>query len=329
MVCSYGCQPSSQQQATSMDMITVTTSDGQLIKLQQPTQRIVCLFEASLDDLYMLGAGKQVIGIPSKIYTAPDLYAAYSILDQRIAKKQIVTPSHWEASTNIESVLALQPDLVIVSSGQQDLIELLRQMHIAVYPVQSENLQQTQQELLDLGKLTGTQDRARQLNQFIEREIQAIQQQLKPVQQQLRVYYAWSGGRIFSTSGRNSMPNTVIQLAGAKNIVESSIDQPSVNPERLLIWDPDIILLWNSDPQILLKRPELQTLKAVRDKKVFTLSPGFLFNPHTPKILLAANQLHHWIYPDPSDAYRATQDKYRILTMFYGATAANQLMQLH
>lgn len=310
----------------SSTIIQVTDTLGHQVTLTQPAKRIVVLFEASLDDLYMLGASSAIIGIPAKIYHSTGLFSAYSIIDSRIKERKIATPSSWEASTNLESIIALQPDLVIINSSQRDVIELLKQMNIAVYAVQSENLMQTQKELLDLGQLTGTSIRATQLVAFITQEIQAMHS--KSTAPPKRVYYAWSGGRIFSTSGRNSMPNSIMTLAGTENIIRSEIDQPSVNPEHLLEWDPDIILLWNSDPQQIYQRPELQFLTAVKNKAVFSLSPSFLFNPHTPKILLAANQLHHWVNPSQLNGMTAENDQKRILTVFYGPTIANQLLQL-
>ncbi|MBF7688944.1 ABC transporter substrate-binding protein [Acinetobacter sp. EC24] len=306
--------------------IQVTDASNHTVTLTRPAQRIVVLFEASLDDLYMLGAGQSVVGIPAKVYHSPSLFAAYRLLDPRIAQQQIATPSSWEASTNLESIVALQPDLVLVSSGQRDVIELLKSMHIAVYAVQSENYQQTRKELLDLGVLTGQAERAKQLVSFIEDEIQAMHNTSNMPPKQ--VYYAWSGGRIFSTSGRNSMPNTVMALAGTENIVKTELDQPTVNPEHLIEWNPDVILLWNSDPKLIYNRPELQSLKAVQNKQVFSLNPSFLFNPHTPKILLAANQLHHWVSPSKQSAIYASQDQKRILSMFYGPIIAEQLLQL-
>ncbi|MBF7682571.1 ABC transporter substrate-binding protein [Acinetobacter sp. B5B] len=311
---------------TSSDQIHVTDAYHQTVTLSRPAKRIVVLFEASLDDLYMLGAGHNVVGIPAKIYHSPSLFSAYRLLDTRIAQKQIATPSSWEASTNLESIVALQPDLVLVNSAQRDVIELLKSMHIAVYAVQSESYSQTRKELLDLGELTGTSTRAHELVQFIEQEIQAMQHTTQyPAQQ---VYYAWSGGRIFSTSGRNSMPNTVMTLAGTENIIKSDVDQPTVNPEHLLEWNPDVILLWNSDPALIYARPELRSLKAVQHRQVFSLNPSFLFNPHTPKILLAANQLHHWVNPSIQSTAHAHQDQQRILSMFYGPIIAEKLLQL-
>lgn len=328
LVIQTGCSPAQDHVHSQLRYpINVTDRDVNTVQLNQPAQRIVCLFEASVDDLYMLGAGEAIVGIPAKIYTSSDLYRAYSILDRRIHEKKIATPSNWEASTNIESVVALQPDLVIVSAGQKDVIQILNKMHIPVYSVLSENLQQTRKELLDLGKLTGKSKRASELVDFIDHEIQSIQQRNHAQSNQKTIYYGWSGGRIFSTSGRDSMPNTVMTLAGARNVVNTAIDQPNVNPEKLIEWNPDVILLWNTNPKQVYQRPELKTLTAVKQQHVFNLSPSFLFNPHTPKILLAANQLNHWVYPAPHSAHAATQDKLRILTQFYGKTAAEQLIQ--
>ncbi|WP_288390108.1 ABC transporter substrate-binding protein [uncultured Acinetobacter sp.] len=317
--------PSDQANTVQID---VTDRYGNRVQLQKPAQRIVCLFEASVDDLYMLGAGSALVGIPAKIYSAPDLYRAYSILDRRIAQKQIATPSNWEASTNIESVVALQPDLVVVNAGQTDVIKVLQKMQIPVYAVMSENLQQTRKELHDLGTLTGRSKRAQQLLQFIDAEIAAMNAKKHNTTQQKTVYYGWSGGRIFSTSGIDSMPNTVMTLAGARNVVTTSIDQPNVNPEKLLEWNPDVILLWNSRPEQIYERPELSTLSAVRQRQVYSLRPAFLFNPHTPKILLAANQLQHWLSGSVDVHQDAAHDMQRILSEFYGATHAAQLIHM-
>ena len=78
--------PSDQANTVQID---VTDRYGNRVQLQKPAQRIVCLFEASVDDLYMLGAGSALVGIPAKIYSAPDLYRAYSILDRRIAQNKL------------------------------------------------------------------------------------------------------------------------------------------------------------------------------------------------------------------------------------------------
>lgn len=55
--------PSDQANTVQID---VTDRYGNRVQLQKPAQRIVCLFEASVDDLYMLGAGSALVGIIPK-----------------------------------------------------------------------------------------------------------------------------------------------------------------------------------------------------------------------------------------------------------------------
>ncbi|MEQ4564207.1 MAG: ABC transporter substrate-binding protein, partial [Acinetobacter sp.] len=76
------------------------------------------------------------------------------------------------------------------------------------------------------------------------------------------------------------------------------------------------------------ERPELSTLSAVRQRQVYSLRPAFLFNPHTPKILLAANQLQHWLSGSVDVHQDAAHDMQRILSEFYGATHATQLIHM-
>ncbi|MCH4247337.1 MAG: ABC transporter substrate-binding protein [Acinetobacter populi] len=328
-MCLSACNHSAQEKFKQSYAIQVTDAKGDLVQLKQPAQRIVCLFEASLDNLYMLGAGQRVIAIPGKVYTSSSLYHAYSILDARIKEKKLATPSQSDSASSLESIISLKPDLVVMYANQPDSITLLRSMNIPVYAAQSENLTQTLKELQDLGTLTGQQQRASHLIQFIQHELAVIQKTTDvdfPIKK--TVYYAWSGGRIFSSSGRDSMPNSMITLAGAENIIQAAIDQPTVNPENLIEWNPDAILLWNSDAKLIYQQPELQGLKAVKQQQVFNLMPSFFYNPHTPKILLAANQLHHWLYRQNDAASRAKQDQYRILNMFYGTQHGQQLAQL-
>lgn len=328
-MCLSACDHSAQEKFKQSYAIQVTDAKGDLVQLKQPAQRIVCLFEASLDNLYMLGAGQRVIAIPGKVYSSSSLYQAYSILDARIKEKKLATPSQSDSASSLESIISLKPDLVVMYANQPDSITLLRSMKIPVYAAQSENLAQTLKELQDLGTLTGQQQRASHLIQFIQHELAVIQKTTDvdfPIKK--TVYYAWSGGRIFSSSGRDSMPNSMITLAGAENIIQAAIDQPNVNPENLIEWNPDAILLWNSDAKLIYQQPELQGLKAVKQQQVFNLTPSFFYNPHTPKILLAANQLHHWLYRQNDAASHAKQDQYRILNMFYGTQHGQQLAQL-
>jgi len=114
-------------------------------------------------------------------------------------------------------------------------------------------------------------------------------------------------------------------LAGAYNIVETETNQPNVNPETLIEWNPDNIVLWNTNPELIYQREELKGLNAVKQQKVFNLTPAFIYNPHTIKIIVTAIHLNHSIYPEQSDLPVDTL-KLRILSKLYGASLAKELM---
>ena len=122
-----------------------------------------------------------------------------------------------------------------------------------------------------------------------------------------------------------SITNDFIELAGAYNIVQTAANQPNVNPETLIEWNPDNIVLWNTNPKLIYER-KLQGLSAVQNRKVFNLSPAFIYNPHTIKIIITAIYLNHSIYPEQSDLPVSTLQQ-RILTKLYGEQLAKALVQ--
>ncbi|MCU4482702.1 ABC transporter substrate-binding protein [Acinetobacter ursingii] len=315
----------SVQTTPSHSRLSVVDSSGYRVTLEHPAQRVVCLFESSCDGLYMLNQGNKIVGIPAEIYQQPMLYHAYSVLDRRIQAKQIQSPSQGNNATNIESLLMLQPDLVIMGGGEKQTIALLRKLGIAVYIMESSTYAQVKEELSNIAILTDATVRAKTILQYSDQKITEIQRNTAKQPHQQTIYYAWSGGRIFSTSGTQSITNDFIELAGAKNIVSTKTNQPNVNPETLIEWNPDNIVLWNTDPQLIYQRPELQTLKSVQQRRVFNLSPAFIYNPHTIKIVLTALYLHHHIYTDVQSSDNMKETQYQVLSMLYGSKAAQAL----
>ena len=303
----------------------VVDSSNTQVCTQQAAERIVSLFESGLDGLYMLGQGHKVIGIPAEVYIQPLLFKAYSKLDQRIAEKQLATPSQGGNATNLESLMLLKPDLVILGSGQTQTIQLLRQFGIAVYVMESSTYAQVKEELYEIAVLTGASSRAEEILSFSDRMMQEVAEKTSKQAKKQSVYYAWSGGRIYSTSGRRSITNDFIELAGAYNIVPTDTSRPNVNPETLIEWNPDNIVLWNTEPKLVQEREELKGLSAVQNGKIFNLSPAFIYNPHTIKIILTAIYLNHHIYPESSNL-PVEELQRQILSTLYGEQLAQELL---
>jgi len=291
-----GCRQPIAEDSVGSDKLTAIDSRGVQIILQQPARRIVVLSQGGLDGLYMLGAKNAIVGIQASIYTNPDTFHYFGLLDERIAAREIASPGHWGHSTNLESVVRLNPDLVILESSQTDQITILEKMNFNVFAIEGRNNESMFTELINLGILTGTQPRAEELIKYTRDQFSDIVRFTSQFEKKKSIYYAWSGGRVYSTSGRGGRIGQAMDLAGVENACPFDVDVPNVNPENLVVWNPDVILLWNSDPDLLWAKKELSSLKAIQDKQILKLNPSFFYDPHTLKIVLLARELNQFCY---------------------------------
>lgn len=306
--------------------ISAVDAIGDTIRLTKPAQRVIALIPAALDAIYMLHADSAIIGVPNRVYTDPNLYPYFSKIDPRIKEKKIATPALAEGGPNMETIIKLNPDLVIVQSNHTDAITMLKELGIAVFGITSQNFEQLNEEIQNLGILLGKEDRAKELLSFSQSQIAGLKERNRNISQKKTIYYSWSGGRIYSTTGRKGMMNDCFEMAGLENACPHDIDAPNISPETLISWNPDIMLLWNTDESVLYQQKELSSLKALKEKKVFNLSPPFLYDPHTLKILLASVAINQYSYPGTANE-KLSFRQMEILSGLYGPEKAKLILR--
>lgn len=96
--------------------------------------------------------------------------------------------------------------------------------------------------------MSGAQKRAQEILSFSDEIVAEVAAKTARQPNKQSIYYAWSGGRIFLPRDVSRLPMIFIELAGAYNIVQTNTNQPNVNPETLIEWNPDNIVLWNTNP---------------------------------------------------------------------------------
>lgn len=293
-----GCTHRSSADDGKKKSISVKDALGHAIELDKPVERIVCLYEPALDALYMLKAEAKIVGIFNGIYTSDELFPYYAKLDDRIQQKQLAVPGN-NGDGNIESIMMLSPDIVILQAAQEELAAALRSVGVKVYTANVEKYDEVFQTMRDLALLTGTPERAHELIAYVEAEYAVMKARSSTLQAKKKAYFSWAHGRIFSTAGRNSMMNFCLEIAGVENACPFELDQPNINPETLLDWNPDLIIMWNDSPNEFYKRKELGEVSAVKNKQIYNLLPMFFYNPHTLKSLSTAVSIHNWAYPSP------------------------------
>lgn len=308
-----------EMDAETTAAIRVIDFRGRSLTLKQPARRLVCLIESALSGLYMLEAENRIVGVSTNVYEG-EVYPYYAAMDPRIATKTLAAPGNWDF-VSVERVVALEPDLVVIWAQQEESIRVLEERGIPVFGVFLRTFADVSRELRALGALTGTTERAEDLIRFTESELVKIQNLVAAASGRPRVYFMWAQGELES-SGAGSTVDELIGLAGGTNVCGRIQQEHLVlNREQLLLWDPEVIVMWYNerlDPKDLLALPLWRSVSAVRQGRVHEFPGVFTGDLWTLKFQLAVLQAARWCHPELFPDRDPTVEQQRLLARLYG-----------
>ncbi len=301
---------------------------GRATNLPKPAQRVVCLIESALSGLYMLGAQDKVVAVSTNVYQE-EVHRYYAAMDPRIAGKKLPTPGNWDF-VNIESIVALQPDLVIIWASQTEAIDALVDKGVAVYAVELHSFEDVFKEIGDFGVLFGKEARAGELLGYAAKELAALAESRTglTVGDRPGVYFMWAQGAM-ETSGAPSTVNDLIELAGGRNVAGHMRQEHLViNPEHILTWQPQVIIMWRNpklSPKELATMPVWQSLPAAKTGRIHELPSVFYCDLWTLKFLHAIKLIATWCQPDKFPLSDSSGSKRHLLKTLYGAELGERI----
>ena len=254
--------------------------EGSLVSLTAPAMRIISLAPSLTEILYAAGAGNKVVGAVEFSDYPPE------------ARSLPVVGRH--DSLDLETLLALQPDLVIAwrSGNPRAAINRLRELGLTVYVAEPKDLDTVASHLDRIGTLAGTSTEASEASANFRRQLQDLRARYSRRESVRTFYQVWN--RPLITAGGTELINDIISLCGGANIFkELSRVAPKVSVESVLSRDPQIIVASGMDqerPEWLDSWRDWTGLSAVRDDKLFFIPPD-LMQRHTPRALEGAQRL--------------------------------------
>lgn len=210
--------------------MTFTDQMGYTITLPQLPQRIVSLVPSQTELLFDLGLEDRLVGV-TKFCIHPK---------EKVKQK---TKIGGTKNFKLEVIDKLQPDLIIGNKEEnyQEGIEALQ----AKYPVWMSDiytLEDTLQMITQIGRLTGTEARAKELTQGIVSGFQLLRT-LQPAIP--TAYFIWR--KPYMVVGGHNFIDHILQRCGFSNIFADQTRYPEVSPEQLQEAAPKLILL-SSEP---------------------------------------------------------------------------------
>lgn len=152
------------------------------------------------------------------------------------------------------------------------------------------SLDDTYNDLRNLGRIFDVQDRANQLIASMQAQVADIRQHLPT--RQPRVFLYDSGEDRAMTSGRLGMPQALIDAAGGRNILDDlETSWTRVNWENVVEHNPEVIVIVDygevnaqQKEQFLLNHPALQSVDAIKQRR-FIVIPYVQATPGIDNVL--------------------------------------------
>ena len=249
---------------------TVTDMVGRKVFIPKKAERIVTTFKPSTLSVYCLGLASRLVGVDNECRYEPFTTGVYPA----IAKAAGVGTK--SSGLNIETIVALKPDLVILYS-QKDGITLADRLvglgipSIVVLPEDFDKLDQT---LLLIGKAAGIEKHAKEVVALSHDVLNYVSEHVRSIPEtaRKRCYYGGSRG-FFSTASGEMLQSEIFVKAGGINVSQAFTGYfKRISPEQFITWNPEFVVVTGNVRRSLptiLARPELQGVTAIAHKQVY------------------------------------------------------------
>lgn len=195
---------------------------------ESSSQRIISLAPSLTRQLYLLGVEARLV--------ANTIYCRQPPEAQKKEKIGTVT------KLNLEKVIVLKPDLVLATSlTNHKQVEKLKNLgiRVKVFP-NAKNFSGICEELIELGKIVGSENKSKQIVSRANDKVNSIQQNIKNLPKPKVLVQI--GAKPLWVATKVSFINDFIKLAGGANIGPSG-KSGLYSREKVLEQNPDVIII--------------------------------------------------------------------------------------
>lgn len=281
------------------DGLIIKDMTGKEVTITKEIKRIVILQPADCEILYAIGAGDLLVGrgeycnYPEEVLQVPSVQSGFE--------------------TNFEQIIALNPDLVILTKmGQtEDDSKKLEEAGIIAITSDAQSISDVYTAIDMIGKITGKTDEADQLIASMKQSFEDITKKAEG-KEGSSVYFEVSPLEYgLWAAGTGTFMDEIAAMLGLKNAFEDLTGWQSVSEEQVLARDPDYIVttaIYFGDGQTpveeVMGRPNWSDIKAVKNNQVFNADSDAITRPG-PRLVDAAEAFYTFVYESQQEADKA------------------------
>ena len=271
----------SSKSASDPALRTVTDEYGRAVAIKPQPERIISLAPSITETLFALELGDRVVGVTSYCDYPPEAR-------QKVDVGDTLRPG-------IEKIVALKPDLVIVSTASQleSFVRKLDEVGIPVYISNPRDLEGVLKSIENLGDICGVSDRGRELSRELRARVESVESRVAG-RERPAVFLAL-GSNPLITAGRNAFVTDLINRAGGRSISsDETADYPQYSLETAVARRPEVIFLQAGEDDL---PAGLKQTPAAVAGRVYRLEDDLLLRPG-PRIVDGLEQMAAKIHPE-------------------------------
>jgi iron complex transport system substrate-binding protein len=268
----------------------VTDEVGRTVRVPQPVRRIVSLAPSLTETVYALGLQDRLVGDTIYCDYPPD------------ARKK--TKVGGAINPSLEQIVALHPDLVLVTKGLNRLetADALEGLGISSYStVHPHTVEEIITSLKKLSDVLGVPEAGTSVAREMQRRLADLQQSVGALAAKRVLFVVWTQPLI--SVGKDTFIADALRRAGAVSIVESEQGWPQVSLEEVARLQPEFLVFADSHSEsaspaveMLATLPGWSILDAVSNRRFAVISDAV--NRPAPRIVTAIEDLAKQLHPE-------------------------------
>lgn len=275
--------------------ITLTDMAGREITLESPAMRVVALTAADCEILYAIGAGETLVGrgeycdYPAEVAAVPSVQSGME--------------------TNLEQIIALQPQVLIMSTMAQteEQVASLEAAGIKVVVSDAQDIEGVYTAIALIGALTGKSAEAQGVIDGMKDTFAALSARASELEGK-SVYFEVSPLQYgLWTAGAGTFMDEIAGMIGLTNVFRNACGWCEVSEEQVLKLNPNVIvtvaMYFGEGPKPvdeILSRAGWQDVTAVKNGDILNLANNELSRPG-PRLAEGAQALFDFVLATVQD----------------------------
>ncbi|MFO7942325.1 MAG: ABC transporter substrate-binding protein [Bacillota bacterium] len=269
--------------------LEVTDDADRRVVIPEKPQRVVSFAPSNTEILFSLGAGDTLVAVDDwSDWPAPDL--------------EDIPRIGGVENPNYETILDLEPDLVLSIGGTDEFVSRLEELGIPAIVLQPTSFEDIYENLSLVGDVMDAPDRADEVVESMRSTVATVEETVATVPEEERptvFFEVWRDPLM--TTGPDSFIGFLVRTAGGCLISEDvQGDWVEFSLETLVDRDPEVIITTFADSIDEFEsgsRPGWEDVKAVREGRYHMVDVEIVTHP-SPRILEGLEEIAGILYPE-------------------------------